>query len=89
MEENELNHDQAITEDAEDDVYLDAQAEDDFSILKVKESYCMACEAPLKSYHSLVCPDCLGFEADKFKELVEELSEHDMPDCPIIGSDHE
>lgn len=66
----------------EEEFQEDPSDSEDFSSFKIKESYCMACEAPLKSYHSLICPDCLGLEAEKFSELVEELQE--VPTSPLL-----
>lgn len=40
-------------------------------ILLIKESYCMACESPLKSYNSLICHDCLDDSVDLLAEMID------------------
>lgn len=40
-------------------------------ILLIKESYCMACESPLKSYNSLICHDCLDDSVDLLVEMID------------------
>ena len=43
---------------------------DEFDYLIVRESFCMACDTPLKSYHSLICHDCLSDGAELFHNLI-------------------
>lgn len=33
-------------------------------IIIINESYCMACDSPLRTYSSLICPECLEESAD-------------------------
>lgn len=59
---------------------IDEEYFSEFDSLTVRESYCMACESPLKTYHSLICPECLSDGAELLSNLVhsynEDISSH-------------
>lgn len=46
---------------------------EEFDYLVVRESYCMACDGPLKSYQRLICHECLNEGVDVLKNLVDNL----------------
>jgi hypothetical protein len=48
---------------------------DEFDYLIVRESYCMACDGPLKSYQRLICHECLSQGVDVLKNLVDNLDQ--------------
>jgi hypothetical protein len=65
MSENELNE----GDSSDDDFKFDSNKLEE--VILVKESYCMACDSPLKSYSSLICHDCLGDSVDVLSRMIE------------------
>ena len=61
--------------------------EDVEGYLVVKESYCMACDSPLKSYHSLICSECLHDKAKELSQMVDDLNE-DIKKYVFIDPDY-
>ena len=47
-------------------------------IFFIRESYCMACDSPLNSYNSLICPECLEESADILSTMIESQEESDF-----------
>lgn len=60
-----------IEEDVEESYFSE------FDYLTVRESYCMACDSPLKTYHSLICPECLNDGAELLNNLVHSYQDDD------------
>lgn len=54
----------------DDDIMLE-------EVLFIKESYCMACDSPLRSYSSLICPECLEEGADMFSSMIDNKNNTD------------
>jgi hypothetical protein len=65
----EIKNDDYLFEKVETD-FSDTDEDDEFDHLIVRESYCMACESPLRSYQSLICSDCLNYEANMLSKLI-------------------
>jgi hypothetical protein len=47
-------------------------------IFFIRESYCMACDSPLNSYNSLICPECLEESAEILSTIIESQEESDF-----------
>ncbi len=65
----EIKNDDYLFEKVETD-FSDTDEDDEFDHLIVRESYCMACDSPLRSYQSLICSDCLNYEANMLSKLI-------------------
>lgn len=80
-----------INEDDLDDLESEVRFDsDDYELdyLVVRESYCMACDSPLRSYRSLICSGCLHDGVNILSNLVDSLNFEDSK-FVIVKSENE